>query len=88
MFSVAYSARFVHDVFFNGEPVDLPKTPHEPPRWMRVPVELLVVLCLAVGVAPALTVGPLLAVGAQAALGAGYRSTASRCGTASTCRSR
>mgnify|MGYP003373822274 CR=1 FL=1 len=69
VFSVAYSARFVNDTFFNGDPVDLPKTPHEPPRFMRVPVELLVLLCLAVGVAPALTVGPLLAVGAQAALG-------------------
>src|SRR5690606_12438108 len=69
LFSVAYSTRFVHDVFFNGEPKDLPKTPHEPPRFMRVPVELLVVLCLAVGVAPALTVAPLLAVAAGAALG-------------------
>ena len=37
-FSVAYSLRFVHDVFFNGEPVDLPSTPHEPPLFMRVPV--------------------------------------------------
>ncbi|MCK7494665.1 MAG: hypothetical protein MZW92_28535 [Comamonadaceae bacterium] len=27
--------RFIHDVFFNGEPRDLPKTPHEPPRFMR-----------------------------------------------------
>ncbi len=45
VFSVAYSMRFIHDVFFNGEPVGLPKTPHEPPRFMRVPVELLV-LCL------------------------------------------
>jgi multicomponent K+:H+ antiporter subunit A len=69
LFSVAYSARFVHDVFFNGEPKDLPKTPHEPPRFMRVPVELLVVLCVAVGIAPALTVAPLLAVAASAALG-------------------
>ncbi len=68
MLSVAYSARFIHDVFFNGAPVDLPKTPHEPPRLMRLPVELLVLLCLAVGLAPALTVGPLLAVAAQAAL--------------------
>jgi multicomponent K+:H+ antiporter subunit A len=68
-FSVAYSVRFVHDVFFNGEPKDLPRTPHEPPRFMRVPVELLVVLCVAVGVAPALTVAPLLALGAGAALG-------------------
>ena len=62
--AVAYSLRFIHDVFFNGEPVDLPKTPHEPPRWMKVPVEVLVVLCLVVGVAPALTVAPLLAVAA------------------------
>ena len=68
MFSVAYSVRFIHDVFFNGEPVGLPKKPHEPPRFMRFPVEVLVVLCVLVGVAPALTVGPLLAVGAQAAL--------------------
>jgi multicomponent K+:H+ antiporter subunit A len=68
VFSVAYSARFIHDVFFNGEPVGLTRTPHEPPRFMRVPVEVLVVICLAVGVLPALTVGPLLAVAAQAAL--------------------
>jgi multicomponent K+:H+ antiporter subunit A len=68
LLSVAYSARFVHDVFFNGEPVNLPKTPHEPPRFMRLPVELLVLLCLAVGLLPNLTVGPTLAVAAQAAL--------------------
>ncbi len=72
MFSVAYSLRFIHDVFFNGEPVGLPKTPHEPPRFMRVPVEILVVLCLVVGFAPALSIGPLLAVGAQAALFGGF----------------
>ncbi|HQT31225.1 MAG TPA: monovalent cation/H+ antiporter subunit A [Thiobacillus sp.] len=66
--AVAYSVRFIHDVFFNGEPVDLPKTPHEPPRWMKVPVEILVVLCLVVGIAPALTVAPLLAVAAAATL--------------------
>ena len=65
---VAYSIRFIHDVFFNGEPVDLPRTPHEPPRWMKAPVEILVVLCLAVGIAPALTVAPLLAVAAQSTL--------------------
>jgi len=68
VFSVAYSARFIHDVFFNGEPKGLPKTPHEPPRFMRLPVEVLVVLCVLVGLFPALIVGPLLAVGAQAAL--------------------
>jgi multicomponent K+:H+ antiporter subunit A len=67
-FAVAYSLRFIHDVFFNGEPIDLPKTPHEPPRWMKVPVEVLVVICLAVGIAPAWTFGPLLATAAAATL--------------------
>ncbi|MFN3716336.1 MAG: monovalent cation/H+ antiporter subunit A [Thiobacillus sp.] len=67
-FAVAYSIRFIHDVFFNGEPGDLPKTPHEPPRWMKLPVEILVVLCLAVGVAPGLVVGPLLATAASSTL--------------------
>ncbi|WP_058555976.1 monovalent cation/H+ antiporter subunit A [Thiohalocapsa sp. ML1] len=61
--AVAYSLRFGHDVFFNGEPVDLPRTPHEPPRWMQVPVEILVAICLLVGIAPAWTVAPLLQVG-------------------------
>ena len=64
--AVAYSLRFIHDVFFNGEPIDLPKTPHEPPVFMRVPVEILVVLCLLVGVFPGFIVGDLLmAVGAS-----------------------
>jgi multicomponent K+:H+ antiporter subunit A len=67
-FAVAYSLRFIHDVFFNGEPIDLPKTPHEPPRWMKLPVEILVVLCLAVGIFPAWTFGPLLASAASSTL--------------------
>jgi multicomponent K+:H+ antiporter subunit A len=67
-FSVAYSLRFIHDVFFNGTPVGLDRVPHEPPRFMRVPVEFLVLLCLAVGLMPAVLVGPLLAVAAKAAL--------------------
>ncbi|CCU73626.1 monovalent cation/H+ antiporter subunit A [Thalassolituus oleivorans] len=58
--AVAYSLRFIHDVFFNGEPINLPKTPHEPPRYMRVPVEILVVLCLLVGIFPQFIVGDLL----------------------------
>lgn len=69
IFSVAYSARFIHDVFFNGEPIDLPKTPHEPPRFMRVPIEILVAICLLVGLFPAFIVGPLLAAASSAALG-------------------
>ena len=67
--AVTYSVRFIHDVFFNGEPVGLTRTPHEPPRWLRVPVEILVVVCLAVGIAPQWTVGPLLATMVQGTLG-------------------
>ena len=68
IFAVAYSLRFIHDVFFNGEPIDLPKTPHEPPRWMRVPVDILVASCLLVGIFPAQTVEPMLALAAGAVL--------------------
>jgi multicomponent K+:H+ antiporter subunit A len=71
MLSVAYSARFVHDVFFNGEPVDLPRTPHEPPRWMRLPVEILVAIVLLVGFLPQFSVGLLLSAAAGAMLPAG-----------------
>ncbi|SEG57592.1 monovalent cation/H+ antiporter subunit A [Marinobacterium lutimaris] len=60
VFSVAYSLRFIHDVFFNGEPIDLPRTPHEPPRYMKLPVEILVALCLLVGVIPGYVIGGLL----------------------------
>src|SRR5690606_29545809 len=70
IFSVAYSVRFIHDVFFNGEPIDLPKyPPHEPPRYMIVPVEILVGLCLLVGILPNLTVAPFLAAASIAVLG-------------------
>ncbi|MBK8962914.1 MAG: monovalent cation/H+ antiporter subunit A [Candidatus Competibacteraceae bacterium] len=68
VFAVAYSLRFIHDVFFNGAPIDLPRTPHEPPRWMKVPMEVLVLLCLVVGVFPAQTVEPLLAVASAGVL--------------------
>ena len=69
--SVAYSLRFIHDVFFNGEPKDLPKPhPHEPPLFMKLPVAILVVVCVVVGVAPAVTLGPLVAVAATAVLNA------------------
>lgn len=68
IFAVAYSMRFIHDVFFNGEPIDLPKTPHEPPRYMKIPIEILVVLCLFVGIFPNFLVGDLLASAASAVL--------------------
>ena len=59
-FAVTYSIRFIHKVFFGPKPVDLPREPHEPPHWMRVPIELLVLACLIVGIIPALSVGSLL----------------------------
>ncbi|MBL8201769.1 MAG: monovalent cation/H+ antiporter subunit A [Chromatiales bacterium] len=68
-FAVAYSARFVHDVFWNGEPRDLPRVPHDPPRWMLVPIGVLALLCVLVGLFPEAIIGPLLAAGAGAALG-------------------
>lgn len=68
-FSVAYSLRFIHSVFFGPPATDLPGTPREPPRWMRFPVELLVLACLVVGIIPALTVGPFLNTAVRAVLG-------------------
>jgi multicomponent K+:H+ antiporter subunit A len=72
IFSVAYSLRFI-SVFFGPLAHDIPRRPphaiHEPPRWMRFPVECLVLLCVAVGVLPERTVGSILAVAARAVLG-------------------
>ncbi len=69
MFATAYSLRFVVDVFFGPAATRLPREPHEPVRWMRVPIELLVLLCLAVGMAPAAVIGPLLHMAAQPVVG-------------------
>ncbi|WP_455481956.1 monovalent cation/H+ antiporter subunit A [Bartonella sp. B35(2025)] len=60
LFSVTYSVRFIHGVFLGQKPVNLPKIPHEPPRFMRFPMELLVFICLAVGILPNLTIGSIL----------------------------
>ncbi|MCS3512743.1 monovalent cation/H+ antiporter subunit A [Pseudomonas grimontii] len=68
-FSVAYALRFTVDVFFGPPATDLPHTPHEPPRWMRAPVELLVFTCLLVGIFPAQVVGSILAAAALPVVG-------------------
>ena len=68
-FSVAYSLRLVHQVFFGPPAHDLPRTPHDPVLWMLVPVGLLVLICVLVGILPNLTVGPFLASAVQATLG-------------------
>ncbi|AEG91691.1 monovalent cation/H+ antiporter subunit A [Ramlibacter tataouinensis] len=69
MFSVAYSLRFIHGVFFGPAPTGLPRTPHEPPRWMRLPIEFLVLACLVVGILPTLTIGPVLDIAIRSVLG-------------------
>ncbi len=69
MFSVAYSLRFTVDVFFGPPATDLPRRPHEPPHWMRVPVELLVLACLVVGMLPAWSIGRYLDAAARPVVG-------------------
>lgn len=68
-FGVLYSLRFILATFFGPAPTVLDKTPHEPPGWMRRPVEILVALCLVVGVFPAMTVAPFLRSAAVSVLG-------------------
>jgi multicomponent K+:H+ antiporter subunit A len=68
-FAVVYSLRFGYDIFFGPPSTDLPREPEEPPRWMRIPVDLLVLVCLIVGIAPSMSVGPLLAAAAQPVVG-------------------
>ena len=61
LFSAAYSVRLVHDVFFGAPARDLPNPhPHEPPWGMKAPVLLLVLVCIAVGLAPMAIAGPLV----------------------------
>jgi multicomponent K+:H+ antiporter subunit A len=69
LFAVVYSLRFGHDVFFGPSPRDLPRQPHEPVFWMRVPIELLVLACIVVGTVPAWSVGPMLAAAARPVVG-------------------
>ncbi|WP_407275207.1 monovalent cation/H+ antiporter subunit A [Halothiobacillus sp. DCM-1] len=65
--SVAYALKFVLGTFFGAPSPDLPTQPHEPPRAMRLPIDLLVALCLALGLLPTVLIGGLLS-GAVAAL--------------------
>jgi len=67
-FSVLYSLRFIHTTFFGPPPTECPRTPAEPARWMRFPIELLVLICLLVGIFPAITIGPLLASAVESVL--------------------
>jgi multicomponent K+:H+ antiporter subunit A len=69
MFSVTYSLRFIHGVFFGPAPADLPRQPPALPSWMVVPVALLVSACLLVGIFPAATAGPFLDTAVRAVVG-------------------
>lgn len=69
IFAVVYSLRLGHDVFFGPPARNLPRQPHEPVHWMRVPVELLVLACVVVGTMPAWSVGPVLAMAARPVVG-------------------
>jgi len=69
LFSVAYSIRFAVDTFFTPATEPYPETPHEPPRGMRLPVELLVVVCVVVGLLPATVAGPLVKAAGTAVVG-------------------
>ncbi len=69
-FGVVYSLRFVHGVFFGRTRGPLPREPHEPPHWMRVPIGLLALACLLVGIFPQRSIGAALHLAASSVLGA------------------
>ncbi len=69
IFAVIYSLRVSYGIFFGPPATDLPREPEDPPRWMLVPVELLVIACLVVGIVPSVSIGPSLAAAAQPVVG-------------------
>src|SRR5690606_1616629 len=71
VFSMAYSLRYVHDTFFDGQPRDIPQKPHDPGWGLRFPVVLLVLVVIAVGLAPSLLAEPLVRATALAIAGPG-----------------
>jgi len=68
-FGVVYSLRFSIGVFFGRLQANLPRAPHEPPRFMLVPIEILVLACLVVGIVPARSIGPALAAASRPVVG-------------------
>ncbi len=69
MFAVVYSLRFGYDIFFGPPSTDLPRAPEEAPRWMLVPIGLLVLGCVIVGIAPERSIGAPLAAAARPVVG-------------------
>ena len=69
LLSVTYSIRFVRDTFFGPARDSYPRPPHEPSRGLRLPVEILVVVCVAVGLMPTTFAGPIVATAGAAVVG-------------------
>ncbi|WP_151704307.1 monovalent cation/H+ antiporter subunit A [Nitrincola alkalilacustris] len=70
LFSVAYSIRIFHNVFFNGRPVDLPiYPPRRPPRLVLLPILILSTGCVLAGVFPQYVYALLIQPAVNAATG-------------------
>jgi len=69
LLSVTYTIRLIRDTFFGVEPESYPRQPHEPLRGLRLPVEVLVVTCIAIGLVPGMLVAPLVFAAATAVTG-------------------
>jgi len=69
LLSVTYSFRFAIGTFFGKRPETFPHPPHEPPNGMRLPVGLLVGICVAVGFFPVVIAQPLVTLAGTAVAG-------------------
>ncbi|MCG6204647.1 monovalent cation/H+ antiporter subunit A [Rhodopseudomonas sp. HC1] len=70
LLSVAYSARFVFGTYLGQPRAALDHHPHDPPFGMWAPVAVLVILVVAIGVAPQFLAGGIVERTAQAVVGA------------------
>jgi multicomponent K+:H+ antiporter subunit A len=68
-FSVAYSLRFVRQVFFGPPAQTLPRVPHDPTMWMLLPSALLGLACVLVGIFPERMIGAILHMAVRSILG-------------------
>jgi len=60
IFAVAYSLRFIAEVFF-GEPHNMPiANPREPHILMKLPIMILALACIAIGLAPMIVISDML----------------------------
>src|SRR3546814_18165775 len=90
VFSVLYSVRFIHQTFLGPPPVDLPRKPRAAQHWLRFPIEVLVLVCLVVGIIPAMTIGHFLATDVHSVVDGGPSSEEGGVGNESgwPCRAR